>query len=380
MFFSKKKLPILIFTGIIILAVYLAWSHFIPVKFTKFYSDKIEVNNNNIDTISNRQLIPLGKTVGVKLYCDGVLVVKFSDINTIDGIKNPSRVAGLRENDLIKSINGKKINTTEDLVKVMEDNNGHPLEISIERNQVEKTVSVTPQISISDNKSRLGIYVRDSAAGIGTLTYYDPLTNEFGGLGHGICDIDTNQIMKIGSGSVTDVSITDVKKGYRGEPGEIRGIFVETQSAKIGSLSANNQTGIYGKLINKQIYKDIPAMPVAKSDEVQTGKAYILADVTGNGVEKFEINIEKTYNFSIKETKNMLIKITDQRLLELTGGIVQGMSGSPIIQNDKIIGAVTHVLVNDPTRGYGIFIENMLKNAPSMQTENSYSTTFELAA
>ncbi len=228
---------------------------------------------------------------------------------------------------------------------------------------------------------RLGIFIRDSAAGIGTMTYFDPISNEFGGLGHGICDIDTNQIISIGSGNVTEVNITDVKKGFRGEPGELRGIFIDTKDSKIGNLIANNKTGIYGTA-DKSKFNEIPSMPIAKSNEIVIGKAYILADVAEGGVQQYEVNIEKTFNYSTKETKNMLIRITDPKLLELTGGIVQGMSGSPIIQNGKIIGAVTHVLVNDPTRGYGIFIENMLKNAPSIHKGNVNKTddTCKLAA
>ena len=216
--------------------------------------------------------------------------------------------------------------------------------------------------SVEDNRYHLGLWVRDNTAGIGTLTFYDPESNVFAALGHGITDIDTGTLMSVSTGEILESEILDIKKGRQGIPGELRGVFVENEN-KLGEITSNTQSGIYGRLYENSLAR-LPqkAYPIGVRSQVQTGKASILANVDGKKVEEFEILIEKINRQNTNGTKGMIIRIVDPKLLEMTGGIVQGMSGSPIIQNGVLVGAVTHVLVNDPTRGYGIFIEFMLKN------------------
>jgi len=212
-----------------------------------------------------------------------------------------------------------------------------------------------------DGEYRLGAWVRDSMAGIGTMTFYDPQSGTFGALGHGVTDVDTGQLLPLDHGSIMDASVKAVKKGERASPGELKGDFDLTRDS--GTLYANTECGIFGKLSAEDAARIVgAALPIAKKDEVKTGKATILATVSGNETREYDIEIEKIYSPS-GSTRNLLLRVTDEELLAQTGGVVQGMSGSAILQDGKIIGAVTHVLLDDPSRGYGIFIENMLSAA-----------------
>ncbi|OGO84426.1 MAG: SpoIVB peptidase [Clostridiales bacterium GWE2_32_10] len=220
---------------------------------------------------------------------------------------------------------------------------------------------ITPILS-NEDEYKIGIWVRDSTQGIGTITYYNPSTGNYGALGHGIVDVDTSELMTVRTGKLLKSNISCIKKGERGTPGELMGIIIDTARTNFGSVIKNTGYGIFGKL-NDRYKKSIqtPETDIALKEEIKLGKAYIYSDVLGDGIEKYEIEIQSVNTLSYDISKGVIIKITDKRLLEATNGIVQGMSGSPIIQNGKIIGAVTHVFVNDPTKGYGIFIENMLK-------------------
>ena len=295
-----------------------------------------------------RTLIPLGKAVGIKLFADGALVVSLEGSDT------------LKVGDLLLKVNDTRVQSTEQLQALLQKNGSMPVSMQVRRGERLVTFTDTPQCG-SDGVYRLGAWIRDSMAGIGTLTYYDPQTASYGALGHGITDMDTAQLMSLSSGSIMETTVKAVKKGERASPGELKGDFDLTRDS--GTLYANTECGIFGKLSAEDAAKIVgAALPIAKKDEVKTGKATILATVSGNETREYDIEIEKIYSPS-GSTRNLLLRVTDEELLAQTGGVVQGMSGSAILQDGKIIGAVTHVLLDDPSRGYGIFIENMLSAA-----------------
>lgn len=236
---------------------------------------------------------------------------------------------------------------------------------TVRRGNLTFSVNVTPAKSASENRYKLGAWVRDSSAGIGTMTFYDETSGIFGGLGHAVCDIDTGEILPLQSGEVVPVDINGVVKGVSGEPGELRGSFAKGET--LGALTQNGETGVYGKLRNFTAQEE--RVEVAMKQDVHTGAAQIITTIDGSGPQYFDVELEKVHFNDSSPTRNIIVKITDEKLLEQTGGIVQGMSGSPIIQDGKLVGAVTHVFVNDPTRGYGIFAENMLKTAATVEEE-----------
>lgn len=325
----------------------------------------VPVKQVSVDVVDRRTLIPCGTPFGVKMFTQGVLVVSMSDVETANGTVNPAKQAGIQVGDVITRIEGKQVNTNEQVSDMVEHSNGQPLKITaIHKNETYET-TLTPVASTSHTGYRAGIWVRDSSAGIGTLTFYSPESGVFGGLGHAICDVDTGEIMPLMTGEVVDVSISDVIKAQAGSPGELRGSFSGAQD--MGRLMQNSETGIYGVLFEQ--YTGQAAMPAALKQEVKEGDAEILATIDGDTPKKYSIKIEKVSYSDKAKTKNMVVKVTDPELLEKTGGIVQGMSGSPILQNGRLVGAVTHVFVNDPTRGYGIFIENMLDGAQKIIEE-----------
>ena len=239
------------------------------------------------------------------------------------------------------------------------------MSITIERSGEEKHLKLTPEQSRADNKHKLGLWIKDSSSGIGTLTCYDPQDMTFVGLGHGISDFEEN-LTKINSGNVLEANIASIKRGEKGSPGELIGVFSE-DSPKLGTIFQNSKAGIKGKLNdNASGCSDFQLTEVANCEEVTEGDVTILSNIEGNHSEEYKAEIVKI-NKDKSSMRSMVIKITDERLIEKTGGIVRGMSGSPILQNGKIVGAVTHVFVNDPTRGYGIFIENMLAEAEKIK-------------
>jgi len=301
-----------------------------------------------------RELVPVGKAVGVKLFADGVLVVGLSDGKET---ASPAKQSGLKEGDLILTMNDVTIGSTEHLQTLLAENGDKETVLGIRRGSRLLTLRVTPAQG-ADGVYRLGAWIRDSMAGIGTVTFYDPQTGAFAALGHGITDVDTGALMPLSRGAVMAASVKAVRRGASGSPGELRGDF--DLKHDLGTLYANTECGIFGILPeSSQLGAFGEAIPVAQRADVHTGKAAILANCEGDAVCAYEIEIEKLYGGSAP-TRNLMLRVTDPELIALTGGIVQGMSGSPIVQDGKLVGAVTHVLVDDPQRGYGILIENML--------------------
>ncbi|MCM1227881.1 MAG: SpoIVB peptidase [Clostridium sp.] len=314
----------------------------------------IPVKNVELHTVETPVLIPGGDPFGIKLLMDGVMVVGTGEVKTANGMICPAAECGIEIGNVILSLNGKKIASNNDIAGIVSASKGQPLEVVYTDGESEKVSLITPAYSLPDCCYKAGIWVRDSTAGIGTVTFYEPETGRFGGLGHPVCDTDTGEIIPISSGEAAEVEITGVVKGDPGQPGELKGRF--SSKRLTGIISSNNKYGVFGEL-----FSDVPnekAVSMALKQEVKVGKAYIISTIDESGSQKFEIEIEKIDSRNTG-TKNMVIKVTDKRLLEKTGGIVQGMSGSPIIQNEKLVGAVTHVFVSDPERGYGIFAENM---------------------
>ena len=313
--------------------------------------------------VAEKVLVPGGQSVGVKMDVKGVLIVGLEEIEGKNGEKvKPGLLSGLQIGDIIMEINGTEVyraDEVQELVNEIKDT----IKLKVKRNTDIVNISINPVESGEDGLYKLGVWVKDKSAGIGTLTYYDPSDSTFGALGHGIVDPETNSILSVDTGVLLESKVEDVREGKSGEPGEIKGIFYHS-SDPLGSLEKNSSFGVFG-LAYHPIENPIYSKPIAVGtrEQVELGKAYMLTTLSNNEIKRFEIEIEKIENQDSSSGKNMVIKVTDEELLKESGGIVQGMSGSPIIQNDRIIGAVTHVFVNDPQRGYGIFIENMLKKS-----------------
>jgi stage IV sporulation protein B len=304
-----------------------------------------------------RTLIPVGKAVGVKLFAQGVLVVATSDLESEGQTLSPARTSGLQEGDIILQANEEPLDSTEELQSLLQKNGSEPVRLAVQRGSSALEMTTQPAQG-EDGVWRLGAWIRDSMAGIGTVTFYDPATGQFGALGHGITDVDTAVLMPLASGAIMPAKVTAVLKGERGAPGELHGDFAVNND--MGTLQANTQSGIFGTLADPAFLPLGSAVPVADASQIKTGKATILSNIEGDTVTEYSVEIVRLYS-SEQCGRNLLLRVTDPRLLEVTGGIVQGMSGSPILQDGKLVGAVTHVLVNDPTLGYGIFIEEMLE-------------------
>lgn len=316
-----------------------------------------------VDVVEKKSLAACGNTVGVKMTLDGILVLAISDVQGPGGIRQiPARDSGIKAGDIIKQINGEAAESIEMLINEIDNSKGRPIEIKFKRGETYGTAVINPVKSSEDGKYRIGMWVRDNTAGIGTLTFFDPDSGSFGALGHGITDIDTGILMPVSQGEILESNILGIKKGEVGHPGELKGVFIEDN--KLGTIRKNCEFGIYGELSEFAMSGNLKGKlyPIAVRSQIKEGPAQILSNIDGKIVELYDIEIQKVSRQSLNGSKGMVLKITDEKLLRSTGGIVQGMSGSPIIQNGRIIGAVTHVLVNDPTRGYGIFIEGMLKN------------------
>ena len=305
-----------------------------------------------------KMVIPVGETVGIKLFSRGVMVVGLADVVTQDGNRSPARECGLRTGDIITHIDGRQVDTIEQVQTVLCRCCGDEMEIRLTRGGRTVEISAAAVQSKKDGSYRLGAWIRDSMAGIGTVTYYDPDSGKFAALGHGINDVDTKTLMPLESGAIMDSTVTDVQQGEKGCPGELHGSF---QTEDLGTLYANTECGVYG-VADRSVFSG-KAVPVAKVSQIKVGKATILSNVEGDTVQEYEVEILRIYRCMGQDSRSMMLRVTDERLLEKTGGIVQGMSGSPILQNGRLVGAVTHVLVNDPTCGYGIFAETMLDAA-----------------
>ncbi len=312
---------------------------------------------------SAKRLVVGGQSVGVTLFTEGALVVGTSDIiDEYGNTCNPAEQADIKPGDVIIKADGKEIENASNLSQIINSLKKESIELCIDRAGKSIVRQVNAVKDSNDGKYRLGIWVRDSTAGVGTLTFYDPSTGNFGSLGHAITDVDTNTNLSIKEGELFESMVLDVKQGVSGSPGELKGSFDNSPSNMIGKLFSNTDYGIFGKMyepIENSIYPD--SLPIATRDEVKTGKATIVTTVDDTGLKEFDCEIIRVNRQNQPEVKSMVIKITDEDLLERTGGVVQGMSGSPIIQDGKIVGALTHVFVNDPTQGYGIYIEWMLE-------------------
>lgn len=302
------------------------------------------------------KLVPMGCTVGIQMFTDGVLVVGLATTENGEA-PSPAAIAGLLPGDLITAVGEQEISCAEDLKLAMSKLTEQPVLVKVKRGT--ETLEVTINPNLNSGAPELGLWLRDNVAGIGTLTFYDPQTGLYGGLGHGINDIDSGVLMPLGKGSILKSSVTMVKKGCAGIPGELCGSF--DPSSVRGSIKMNTVCGIFGQLDVEKPGSD-KAIPVASGDEIQLGKASILCNTDGDAIEEFEVEITRVYKGE-KTGRSLMLTIKDETLLERTGGIVQGMSGSPIIQNGMLVGAVTHVMVNDPTKGFGVSIENMMTAA-----------------
>ncbi|WP_283675165.1 SpoIVB peptidase [Butyricicoccus sp. Marseille-Q5471] len=302
-------------------------------------------------------LIPIGHTVGIKMTSEGVLVVRLNEVTTSNGSACPARDAGVEEGDMIVKVNGQEVDSNDSLQKQIALSAGNPVTLSVVRNGSEQTITATP-CADENGVFRIGVLARDSMAGIGTLTYVDPETGAYGSLGHGICESETGVLLPLKEGGLLYSTVGSVQKGKVGEPGALQGEFDVERS--VGTVTENTQSGIFGTLSDSSMYASLESVPVASSDEIKLGSAEIMANIEGDSVKKYAVEVVKLYPEDDEYGRGMMLRVTDETLIAKTGGIVQGMSGSPVLQNGKIIGAVTHVLVNDPTCGYAIDIQKML--------------------
>ena len=298
---------------------------------------------------AEKEVILGGQPFGLTMYTSGVIV-----INVDDKDDSPAKAAGIKENDIITRANGEEISTNEDLMEIIKSSKGEDIELSLNRGKSPISLSITPEQN-ENGEYEVGMWIRDSAAGLGTVTYFDEGSYSFGALGHGICDKDTGMLLPLKSGKVIKAKVTSATKAQTGVAGGLNGYMIDDV---VGEISVNTGYGIFGR------YAAVPQgkrVKCADISEIETGKAQIYCTVDQEGVKPYDIEIVKV-NTDDTVGQNMVIKVTDQELLEKTGGIVQGMSGSPIVQNDKLVGAVTHVFVNSPQTGYGIYIGNMLNS------------------
>lgn len=330
----------------------------------EFYKAKlfnfIPIKTVDVKKYNKIYVTPCGTPFGVKFLTQGVMVVDTQEITTKKGEKNPSKEAGLKKGDIIEFVNEEAVTSNDDLKNVVLKSSGEGIKLKYTRNFRQYETTLIPVLSKNEKKWLTGLWVRDSSAGIGTTTFCTE-DGIFGGLGHAVCDVDTGRKLPLGTGEIVDASITGIKKGICGSPGELNGTFFKDNI--LGHVKINTECGLYGKFY-RPIHPHEPVM-IGFKQEAKVGNAYIYSTINGKESKKYSILIESIDNNS--KSRNFVIKIIDKELLEKTGGIVQGMSGSPIIQNNKIIGAVTHVFLNDSTRGYGVFAETMLEVSDELQ-------------
>ena len=334
----------------------------------------IPLRQLTVNVLPEKKLIPGGHSVGIKLHSDGVLVVGHHLVQGSNISTSPAKDANIKVGDVILAIEGTILADANQVADIItrQGKPGKSLKFVIKRDGQTEEKDVTPLLCQETNRLRIGLYVRDSAAGVGTMTFYDPVSKIYGALGHVITDVDTNQAIEVRDGQIVKANIVNIKEARRGYPGEKTGIFQEGQDL-VGNIKKNCGFGIFGILSN---INPIPGsinkpIPMALMSQVEVGPAEILTVIAGEQIERFAIEIQRVYPQAQPSDKGMIIRITDQRLLEATGGIVQGMSGSPIIQNGRLVGAVTHVFVNDPTRGYGIFIEWMVMESGLLDVDGN---------
>lgn len=321
----------------------------------------VPVKDIKINVTKRRFVAPSGETFGIKLYTKGVIVVSIDSVTTANGNADPAVGAGLKCGDIITHINDIPASSSQQMTDAVEKSDGSTLHLKVDRNGEITDIYLKPVMSVN-GKYKAGLWVRDSSAGIGTVTFYDDLSGMFAGLGHGVCDVDTGKIMPLSNGEAVRARVNGFYKSSAGNPGELCGIFSDIP---LGSLRVNHEMGVYGELLQPSGAKVIP---VALESEVKLGKAQMITTIDDSGPQYYDIEITKIYPSSDLSARNMIIKVTDPVLLEKTGGIVQGMSGSPIVQNSMLVGAVTHVFVNAPDQGYAIFAERMLETMDSLKS------------
>lgn len=326
----------------------------------KFNGEVLSVNTTK--TKSDPKIYLGGYPVGIKMNTEGLLVVGFSDIE-IDKTKmdSPALKAGIRIGDSILKVNGNTVNSSRDLARLI-NSTENDVELTIVREEKIINITVAPVKSNIDHIRKVGLWVRDSTAGVGTMTFFCPERKVYGALGHPITDVDTNTILKVRNGEIVNATIIGIKKGEKGNPGELKGVFLNDR-VSMGSIKSNTSYGIYGVYEDMSRGYDSKPIEIMKKDDVNEGKAQIYTTIDEEGPKLYDVEIIKKYNQNSPETKSLVIHVTDKRLLDKTGGIVQGMSGSPILQDGKLVGAVTHVLVNRSDVGYGVYIEWMMKEA-----------------
>lgn len=315
----------------------------------------IPVKTTSIIQSKPKKVSVSGESFGIKLYTDGVIIVGIRDVETDKGKCNPAKEAGLEKGDIIIEINGKKVYSADSVTDILNDNNGKDYKITVKRNGNYKEFLLKPAYSSSQGCYKVGLWVRDSTAGVGTKTYYDKSNNTVSALGHPITDVDTNEIMPILDGEAVRATVTKIYKSKAGEAGSL---CCEFTNDIIGTLKKNCQSGIYGKYTCT--LKNTYEYEVASPNEIVRGPVQILCTIDSGKAKFYNAQISRISYRENKKGKNMVVKITDERLLEKTGGIVQGMSGSPIIQNGKLVGALTHVIVDSPEKGYAIFAQDMV--------------------
>lgn len=331
-----------------------------------FVSNYFNGIQETVQVVSERVLVPGGQSVGIKMNVKGVLIVGLEEIETENAVVSPGYDAGLQIGDTITEINGNAVSYAKDVTEIVNNNGKKSLELKILRKEKTETIKLHPVKERNSQTYKIGVWVKEKIAGIGTLTFFDPRCNVFASLGHGIYEMQTGTLLEAGDGQLLRTEVKSIKEGAVGKPGEIRGIFYGDEKP-VGQVRKNSTFGVYatGLDVSRMDLKDPIVM--GRQEQVEEGDAYILTTIDGKKVEQFDIRITKVNHQSRPDGKGMEIEVTDDRLLKHCGGIVQGMSGSPIIQNNRLVGAVTHVFVNNPTRGYGIFAEWMVKESENLK-------------
>ena len=340
------------------------------------YDDTVEVSQNGsyqirckwlgvlplktikVHTVEKQEVLVSGSPVGIYMETKGVLVIDSGEITDREGIRRTPAEHIIQSGDYICEIDGKVLTGKRQLMQLVRENQGEPMELQVIRHQETIKLEMTP-VETEDGSYKLGIWVRDNIQGIGTLTYVEP-NGTFGALGHGISDTDTGERLEISDGDLYRADILSIRKGTAGTPGELRGVINYREENRIGTICGNSQYGIRGQMEPGKYTESMKKIPTGLKQEIQTGKAEIRCDI-GDGIREYQCEILEIDSNARDTNKCFVLRITDDGLLSRTGGIVQGMSGSPVLQNGKLIGAITHVFVNDPTKGYGIFIENMME-------------------
>lgn len=311
-----------------------------------------------VHTVEKQEVLVSGSPVGIYMETKGVLVIDSGEITDREGIRRTPAEHIIQSGDYICEIDGKVFTGKRQLMQLVRENQGEPMELQVIRHQETIKLEMTP-VETEDGSYKLGIWVRDNIQGIGTLTYVEP-NGTFGALGHGISDADTGERLEISDGDLYRADILSIRKGTAGTPGELRGVINYREENRIGTICGNSQYGIRGQMEPGKYTESMKKIPTGLKQEIQTGKAEIRCDI-GDGIREYQCEILEIDSNARDTNKCFVLRITDDDLLSRTGGIVQGMSGSPVLQNGKLIGAITHVFVNDPTKGYGIFIENMME-------------------